>query len=181
MTEVTVLEAGCDDLAGSIASRIEECGGHIGDVLIRSIHSLKEAAKTKPDILVLPAEAVSSGYERDARVSCSFLLLPGDSVTGDSVTGDSVTGDLSNGSADATDFDAGCIVTYGMSPKNTITLSSISEDTCVLALQRELVTIHGDILDRQEMMIKGGLRPDCLLAVVGTLLILGLKISDTNQ
>jgi hypothetical protein len=72
-----------------------------------------------PDILVLSPDAVMTRRVESAPIKCGILLLPGD--------------------ADADSFDAGCVVTYGMSPKNTLTLSSIGEDTCVLALQRELL------------------------------------------
>ena len=180
MTEVTVIDTGCDDIAGRIASAIEESGGLSGDVLIRSIHTLSEVSKKKTDILVLTEDAMKptgddsrrdSHGQLEARISCSILLLPGDADACGAAACD----------ADADIFDAECIVTYGMSPKNTITLSSISEDTCVLALQRDLVTIKGDILERQEIKIGGGMRPECLLAVTGALLILGQKISDINE
>ena len=60
---------------------------------------------------------------RAAGCKCGILLLPGDANVPMS-------------------FDAGCVVTYGMSPKNTLTLSSIGEDTsALLALQRELLTV----------------------------------------
>jgi hypothetical protein len=167
MTEVTVLDAGSDDIAGKIASGIEEYGGNSGDLLIRSIRSLKDISAFKTDVLVLSEDAGIS--DRKARISCKILLLPGDSAAGGAVPGDTDS------------FDAECIVTYGMSPKNTITLSSISEDMCVLALQRELITTCGDVLERQEIKIKGGMCPNSLLAVYGTLLILGLKISDINR
>lgn len=167
MTEVTVLDAGSDDIAGKIASGIKEYRGNSGDLLIRSIRSLNDISTLKTDVLVLSEDALISG--RKAHIGCTLLLLPGDPAAGGPVPGD-------------TDFfDTKCIVTYGMSPKNTITLSSISEDTCVLALQRELITTRGDVLERQEIKVKGGMRPNSLLAVYGTLLILGHKISDINR
>jgi hypothetical protein len=169
MTEVTVLDAGSDDIAGNIASGIEEFGGNSGDLLIRSIRTLNDMSAKKTDVLVLSEDDAIFQGEPKARVACKILLLPGDRVTSGTEPGD-------------TDFfDAECVVTYGMSPKNTITLSSISEESCVLALQRELITIGGDVLERQEIKIKGGLRPNSLLAVYGTLLILGYRISDINR
>lgn len=115
----------------------------------------------KPGILVLTENAVNSFQDGKTNIACRILLLPGD--------------------ADAGIFDAECIVTYGMSPKNTVTLSSISEESCVLALQRELLTINGDVLERQEIKIKGGMPPDCLLAVAGSLLILGINLSESKH
>ncbi len=169
MTEVTILDAGSDDIAGKIASGIEEYGGNCGDLLIRSIRTLNDISTKKTDVLVLSEDADIVHGERKARVSCTILLLPGDRVASGTE------------SCDTDIFDAECIVTYGMSPKNTITLSSINEETCVLALQRELITTGGDVLERQEIKVKGGMRPNSLLAVVGTLLILGHKISDINR
>jgi hypothetical protein len=61
-----------------------------------------------------------------------------------------------------------------MGPKNTLTLSSISEEGCVLALQRELVTASGSVLDRQEFVVAAGGDADDVLAKSGALLLLGL-------
>lgn len=174
MTEVTVIDSGCDDIAGFIASGLGQYEGESGDVLIRSVHSLNEIQKKKTDILVLTEDAIRSlQREKNAGkhvcIRCGILLLPGDA------------GAAGEDSFDTDIFDAGCIVSYGMSPKNSITLSSISEESCVLALQRELVTAKGDVLERQEIKINGGLRPDRLLAVAGALLILGQKLAEINR
>ena len=73
--------------------------------------------------------------------------------------------------------DADCIVNYGMTAKDTITLSSIGEKECVLALQRELVTADGVILERQELIVsRAGLTPEELMAAEGTLLLAGMKM-----
>lgn len=173
MTEVVVFDMGPDDIAGHIAARLEEDEGRMGDVLIRSIRSLKDIAAKRPDILVLSEDAATVCRKLGAPIGCGILLMPGDGGICDTTACDADAG-----TADM--FDAGCIATYGMSPKNTVTLSSISEEICVLALQRELVTTGGDVLERQEIMIRGGMRPACLLAVAGTLLLLGRKLSDIN-
>ncbi|MCL2409170.1 MAG: hypothetical protein FWC96_06090 [Oscillospiraceae bacterium] len=74
--------------------------------------------------------------------------------------------------------EARCVVTYGMSPKDTLTLSSIGEDACVLALQRELITADGGILERQEFKIPACGSTDESLACSGAMLLLGLQPSD---
>jgi hypothetical protein len=162
MTELAVIEAGCDDkayddIAGKIISGIREYGGNQDAVRVVKASSLEMLRGRRPDIVVL-SEAPAKEYGGEsAHIRCGILLLPGD--------------------GDAEAFDAECIVTYGMSPKNTITLSSISETSCVLAIQRELLTSFGDMLDRQEIKIRGGMRPGCLLPVAGALLILGVKLT----
>ena len=45
------------------------------------------------------------------------------------------------------------IISCGMSSKSTITLSSIDENRCVLALQRELVSLGGKIIAPKELPI----------------------------
>ncbi|NLA87802.1 MAG: hypothetical protein GX847_11105, partial [Clostridiales bacterium] len=98
MTEVAVLDTGSEDIAGKIASRINEYGGNTGDILIRSVRSMKEITGRKPDILVLPADTAQdcggSSLGEQVRVGCGILLLPGDSAAVAS------GGDI---------FDAGCI------------------------------------------------------------------------
>ena len=41
-------------------------------------------------------------------------------------------------------------VSFGLSPKDTLTLSSMEEDTLHLALQREVISLTGERLDPQE-------------------------------
>lgn len=157
--ELTVVEPVGENIAGKIAARLEEYGGKPGEILIRSLSSMADLQSSKPDILVLPAGGALA--KSPLRSSCGILLLPGD--------------------ADADGVHAECVVTYGMSPKNSITLSSISEEMCVLALQRELITAKRDVLERQEFKIKGGMRPEALMVVTGALLLAGYKPPDINR
>ena len=65
-------------------------------------------------------------------------------------------------------------VSYGPSPKDSITLSSLEGDQICVALQRELVTVTGRVLERQELVLPfpTGRDPLPWLAVTGTLLLL---------
>ena len=68
-------------------------------------------------------------------------------------------------------------VSFGLSPKDTLTLSSLEEKTIHLALQREIVTLTGQRLDPQEFPLD---RQDhtalCqVLACVGVQLLLGIE------
>jgi hypothetical protein len=169
MTELAVIDSRRDgqpddSTAAAIISAIREHGGSPEKVRIVNASSCAEISG-RPDILVLTGDAAGTCLMTSERIQCEILLLPGDFVACEN---------------DAHGFDARCIVTYGMSPKNTITFSSISETTCVLAIQREFLTVNGDMLERQEIKIAGGMRPDRLLAVAGALLILGLRMTDRN-
>ena len=71
---------------------------------------------------------------------------------------------------------AASAVSYGSGPKNTLTLSSREGRKLWLALQRELVTIQGQVVDRQEFpwILDHGASPQSALAVAGALLLLGV-------
>lgn len=67
-------------------------------------------------------------------------------------------------------------VSYGVSPRDTLTVSSLGEDRMVLALQRELITLPGTLVDRQEFVLPRPAKvpPLILLACTGILLMLGV-------
>jgi peroxiredoxin len=72
-------------------------------------------------------------------------------------------------------FDADCVVSYGMSEKCSVTFSSISDDNAVVSLQRELPTLEGELLERQEIPVsmEEPAEPEAILAAAGALLLLG--------
>ena len=84
---------------------------------------------------------------------------------------------LFSGCGGNTDIEAtASAVSYGSGPKNTLTLSSREGRKLWLALQRELVTIQGQVVDRQEFpwILDHGASPQSALAVAGALLLLGV-------
>jgi hypothetical protein len=169
MIKLAVIDPGADDLAGKISEALRACGGG-PEVGICRFDTVSAMHGFCPDVLVLSPAAASDGKSAEGRTACGIALLPGDAA-----------GPTASAAAtSAAGIDAGCVVTYGMSPKNTITLSSISETVCVLALQRELLTAAGDVLERQEIKVAGGMKPDMLLAVMGTLLICGARLPGQN-
>ena len=73
-------------------------------------------------------------------------------------------------------------VSFGLSPKDTLTLSSLEEETIHLALQREIVTLTGQRQDPQEFPLD---RQDhtalCqILACVGIQLLLGVEPGEVR-
>ena len=70
----------------------------------------------------------------------------------------------------------GQAVSYGTSPRDTLTFSSLEGDRICLALQRELVTLQGTVVEQQEMVLPfpPEASPLPFLATAGTLLLLGM-------
>ncbi len=70
---------------------------------------------------------------------------------------------------------ADCAVSYGAGPKDSLTLSSRRGNLLWCAIQRELVTVDGFIVERQEFPLRlpKGMGPLIALAAAGTLLLLG--------
>lgn len=65
-------------------------------------------------------------------------------------------------------------VSYGTSPRDTLTFSSLEGDQLCMALQRELVTLEGTVVEQQELVLPYPPKSSPLpfLAVMGTLLLL---------
>ena len=139
---------------------IEEQEGIEADILRRlarhgrSLGQIPTAGH--PALLVVSPRAAARGGGRPKR--CRMALLPGDAPL------------------PGWDLQAASAVSYGSGPKNTLTLSSREGRKLWLALQRELVTIQGQVVDRQEFpwMLDHGASPQSALAVAGALLLLGV-------
>lgn len=131
--------------------------------LLRGRHPAELAVGTL-DLLVVSPRA--TGWAGAGSVSCRMVLLPGSAAP--MARGLRVEG----------------AVSYGTGPRNTITLSSLSCDTLCLALQRELVTVGGGIVERQELVLPcpaGQTDPELLLARAGALLLLGADPTDIRH
>ncbi len=120
-----------------------------------------EFAAMNLDLLAVSPEAAARARP-SAGVRCRCLLLPG------------TAGPL------AREVTAEYAVSYGTSPKDTITLSSLEGDQICLALQRELVTLDGRVLEEQELVLPfpPGLSPQPWLAAVGVLLLTGVSAEE---
>ncbi|MBP1737222.1 MAG: hypothetical protein H6Q60_1103 [Oscillospiraceae bacterium] len=70
-------------------------------------------------------------------------------------------------------------VSYGPSAKDSITLSSMKDGHICIAVQRELVTVSGGLVERQELVLPFQAAseedPERFLAVTGALLLLGKR------
>lgn len=107
------------------------------------------------DLLCMTPSA--TGWAGAPTVQCRMLLLPGG------------MGPLARG------LRPSCAVSYGTSPKDTLTLSSLEGEQICLALQREVITLDGYLVEEQEWVLPfpPQWEPMNYLAVAGVLLALG--------
>jgi len=74
------------------------------------------------------------------------------------------------------------VVSYGLAVRDSLTVSSLEPKQAVLALQRELVTLEGTVLERQELPLP--IPPETgaegLMALYGSLLILGVPPEELS-
>lgn len=110
-------------------------------------------AGTPLDLLVVSPGA--TGWAGAGTLNCRTALLPG---------GRSALTRL---------LPAGTVLSYGLSSRNTLTLSSLDEGRASVAVQREFVSLAGRAVERQELILPCGGSPELLLAQAGAALLLG--------
>lgn len=69
------------------------------------------------------------------------------------------------------------LITYGAGPRDTVTFSSMSGDYQVLSLQREIVTLDGKRLERQDIPLPPNNKPQKTLALCSLMLAAGIPPS----
>lgn len=107
------------------------------------------------DLLVVSPSAV--GWAGAAAIYCRTVLLP-DSA---GMLTRSLLADRA--------------VSYGLSGRDTITLSSLEEEKICVCVQREIIRLDGGLVERQELILprQEGEPLELLLARVGVCLLLG--------
>lgn len=75
-----------------------------------------------------------------------------------------------------------CVISYGTAEKDSVSISSIEEGAMMLSIQRELLTICGEVVARKELMIplRRKVRPIALLFWAGLSLVLGLAEEEMD-
>lgn len=126
---------------------------------------LAEFASMPLDLLAVSPAAGTEGRSGPGGIRCRALLLPGEA------------GPL------ARQVCAEYAVSYGTSPKDTLTFSSLEGERICLALQRELVTVEGSVVDRQELVLPfpPEMAPLSYLAAVGVLLLSGVPVEQLEK
>ena len=109
------------------------------------------------DLLIISPQAAGGGVEK---LRCRTVLVPGDR------------------SPAFHDLTADLMVSYGIDPRNTLTLSSLEEDRAAIAVQRDFPALDGALIEQQEIIFpcRESTNPALLLAQAGAALLLGLPI-----
>jgi len=63
------------------------------------------------------------------------------------------------------------VITYGMNPKSTITISSINDEKAAIAVQRGFTNSHGQKIEPQEVVVETRENEDVLLNTAISLVI----------
>ncbi|HHT17180.1 MAG TPA: hypothetical protein GXZ77_05660 [Papillibacter sp.] len=152
VADFCVLTGGDSALVAALSDRLPQ--GVEKPAFVLHAAEKSEDVVGSPDVLLVSPGCTAA--DLTAPVTCGTLIFPGDAQL------------------PASQFRADCVVTYGMSPRNTVTYSSIAEDSCVVAVQREIKSFGGRKVESQELRVPGGLHPDTLLAVSAAALVLGV-------
>ncbi len=138
-----------------LAERLSRLGE--GRALIRACSHPALLAGTALDLLVVSPGA--TGWAGASSLNCRTALLPG------------VLPVLTHA------LPAALAVSYGLSGRNTLTLSSLGEGRASVAVQREFIALDGRAVERQELVVPygGDIPAELLLAQVGAALLLGAR------
>lgn len=113
--------------------------------------------KNKPDILLITESGSGKAPPSGKAVRCRILLLPDNMESGF--------------------IEADEKVVYGMSAKDSVTMSSIKDKDCVLEIRREIFDIGGRKIEPREIKAirKGGMSPMDLMASAACAILMGAE------
>lgn len=143
--------------------QVIEDGEGIEGAILRSLPAYsgheRRVSERHPALLVVSPRAAERGLRLPHQ--CRTALVPGDI---------------------AVPLRAASAVSYGPSPRDSLTISSREGDTLWAALQRELVTVDGRVVERQEFSLALGPGEEELsaLAAAGALLLLGVPPEELS-
>lgn len=150
MLSVTVREAENESIFQAISQRIK---GQRRD--IRLTRAPLGSAIYDAQVVVLSGTAARN-LPKNREIECKILIAPSDAVPANA--------------------ECEYIVSYGMGARDSITASSVSEKECLLALQRDIITLSGEFVDRQEIpVLRKNFSPEDLMAISGALLVMGVE------
>lgn len=162
MYSLAVLEDKDEKIAHSIARAMEKMTKkHDTSIVITNSDSFAHLGDNRYDLLIVSPK---SQCRAEKIVDSKCILLPGDLLDGH--------GEITSEYA----------ISYGMSPRETITVSSLSQEGAVISLQRELVTLAGEVLEQQELpkIPLMNASPEHVMTIAGALLLAGVPPENIN-
>lgn len=150
MLRIAVTQASDETVFSVIFNALSKAGGYS----LRCRKKPDDERASTSDLFVM-TEKAAAGYRREA-INCRIALIPGDVVR-----------------IDWSALNASCVVTYGMSSKNSVTFSSLSRP--VISVQRELMTLSDFLIEQQEIPVNSmpQISDSQNLAALTALLIIG--------
>lgn len=141
-------------------------GGDVSPLIENSLSILRGSVES---VSVVGRESIARGFSPD-------LLVVAQSASG--APGKAACGTLlapNFRGAVGRNLKAEKVISYGLSTRDSLTLSSIGRKKMVLSLQRELTALNGRVLERQDIpvQVSAGRSPEDVLASVSALLLLG--------
>ena len=157
-TNLTLLDSPGGGIEALISSRLRELHANGENITLTVYGKGSISSGHKANLLVISSQA-GRFHESLPAIACDILLIPG------------------MASKKASSLQPSLVVSYGMSIKDSVTLSSIEKSSLVLSLQRELPTILGHSLERQDIPVscRDHLSHEDAMAALTTLLILGIS------
>lgn len=131
-----------------------------GEAEVRGAEHPALLAGREYDLLVVSPHAV--GWAGAAALGCETVLLPG------------AAGPL------VRSLRAQRAVSYGLNPRDTLTVSSVEGGHICVALQRGIIRLDGTLIEDQELVLPySGELPELVLAKVGIRLLVGSTAPTT--
>ena len=139
-----------------VAGAVEAALAAAGRAGLRLLTGAHPAALAGEALSLLTVSPGAVGWAGAGAIRCRTALLPGTALP--------LARALSAESA----------VSYGASPKDTLTISSLEDRQICVALQREIITLDGATLERQEFVLPfpPGEDPERFLGLTGARLLL---------
>lgn len=121
------------------------------------------SSPSRPALLIISPRVAAQTPRLEG--GCRTVLLPGDAP------------------AEHWQLQAASAVSYGPGPRDTLTLSSREGRQLWCAIQRELVTVEGRVVERQELPLRlpDHMSPLSVLAAAGALLLLGVPPEELGR
>lgn len=118
----------------------------------------RRAKTLRGEVVILSRKGVSLLTDSGKKAACRILVVPGDMSVPAS--------------------DSWAAVTYGMAESDDITLSSVSDLRCILAVRREIKSLSGKTVERQEFPVikPQGVSSENLMAAYAGLLAAGIIV-----